>query len=52
MIVGLEQASIGGLDPEISRRTVKERLCVFAEPWDVEETDDMCRNPKDYNALL
>src|SRR6266566_3422957 len=47
-----EQASIGGLDPKISRGTAKERLYVPVEPWDVEETDDTCKNPKGYNALL
>ena len=52
MIVGFDEVSIGRLDLEISRGTVRERLCVFAEPRDVEETDDICRNPKGYNTLL
>ncbi len=52
VIVGPEQASIGGLDLETSRRTARERPCISAEPRDVEETDDIYRNPRGYNALL
>ncbi len=52
MIVIFEQASIDGLDFETSRGTVKERPYIFAEPRDVKETDDIYRNPKDYNVLL
>ncbi len=52
MIVGPKQTSIGGLNLETSRRTVKERLYVPAEPRDVEETDDIRKNPRGYNALL
>ena len=52
MIVGLEQVFIGGLDLETSRGTAKERPYMFAEPRDVEETSDMCRNLRGYNVLL
>ena len=52
MTVGPEQVSIGGLDPETSRGTAKERLRVITEPRDEEETDDLRRNPKGYNILL
>jgi len=52
VIVGLEQVPIGGLDPETFRGTVKERLRMFAEPRDMEETGDTRKNPKGYNALL
>src|SRR6266566_704383 len=52
MTVGLEQASISGLDPETSRGTVKKRPYVLAEPRDIEETDDMRRNLRGYNVLL
>ncbi len=47
-----EQAFIDGLDLETSRRTARERLHIPAEPWDKEETNDLHRNLKDYNALL
>ncbi len=50
--VGPKQASIGGLDLETSRGTARERPCMFAEPRDVEETDDTRKNLKGYNALL
>ena len=50
--IGPKQTSIGGLDPETSRGTARERPCVFAEPRDVEETDDTRKNPRGYNALL
>ncbi len=50
--IGPEQASIDGLNPETSRGTAKERPYIFAEPRDVEETDDTYRNPRGYNALL
>jgi len=50
--VGLEQAPINRLDPEISRRTVRKRPRILAEPQDIEETDDTHRNPKNYNVLL
>ncbi len=52
MIIRFEQASISGLDLETSRRTAKEKPYILAEPWDVEKTDDMYRNPKGYNVLL
>ena len=52
MTVGPEQASIGGLDLETSRRTARERLCVSVEPRDVEETDNTRKNPRGYNVLL
>jgi len=52
VIVGPEQASIDELNLETSQRTAKERLCVFIEPRDIEETDNMHRNPKSYNTLL
>ena len=46
------EALINGLDPETSRETVRERPYVPAEPRDVEETVDTCRNPRGYTALL
>src|SRR6266566_365979 len=46
------EAPIGGLNLETSRGTARERPCVFAEPRDVEETDDTRKNPRGYNALL
>ena len=52
MTVGPDETLIGGLDPETSRGTARERLYVPAEPRDVEETDNMYRNPRGYNALL
>ncbi len=52
MTIEPDEASIDGLDLETSRGTAKERFCVSVEPQDVEETDDMRRNPKGYNALL
>ena len=52
MTVGPEQASIGGLDPKTSRKTIRERPCIPVKPRDVEETDDTCKNPKGYNVLL
>ncbi len=52
MTIGSDKAPISGLDPETSRGTVRERPCVFAEPRDVEETDDTRRNLRGYNALL
>ncbi len=52
MTIKLEQASIGGLDFETSRGTARERPYMFAEPRDEEETDDLRRNLKGYNALL
>ncbi len=52
MTVRPKQASIGGLDPETSRRTAKERPYIPTEPRDIEKSDDTCKNPKDYNALL
>ncbi len=50
--VGPNEAPIGGLDPETSRETARERPYMPVEPRDMEETDDTHRNPKDYNALL
>jgi len=50
--VGSEQASIDGLDLEISRRTARERPYIFVEPWNMEETGDICRSPRGYNTLL
>ena len=52
VIVGPDEALIDGLDLETSRETARERPYVFAEPRDVEETDDTRRNPRGYNALL
>src|SRR6266566_6425914 len=52
MTVGSEQALIGGLDPETSRETAKERPRVPVEPQNVEKTSDTRRNPRGYNALL
>src|SRR6266699_5898475 len=52
MTIMPEQASIGGLDPETSRRPARERPYMPTEPRDIEETDDTHKNPKDYNALL
>jgi len=52
VIVEPNEAPIGRLDLETSRRTAKKRLCIPIELWDVEETDDTRRNPKDYNVLL
>ncbi len=50
--IEFNEAFIGGLNLEISRGTVKERFYMFAEPRNVEETGDTCRNPRGYNALL
>ena len=50
--VELDEASIGGLDLETFRTTARERLYMFVESRDVEETGDMCRNPRGYNVLL
>ncbi len=52
MTVGFDEAFIGGLDLETFRGTARERPCVLAELRDVEETDDMRRNPRGYNVLL
>ncbi len=52
MTIGLDEAPINGLDLETSRGTVKERLYIFVELRNIEETDDTYRNPKGYNALL
>ncbi len=52
MTVGFEQVFINGLDLEISRGTARERPRMFAEPRDMEETDDTRRNPRGYNILL
>jgi|SRR6266699_562605 len=52
MIIKPKQALINGLDLETFRRTTRERLRMFVEPRDMEETDDMHRNPKSYNTLL
>ena len=43
--IGLEQAFIDGLNPKISRGTAKERPRMFAEPRDVEETNNTRRKP-------
>jgi len=50
--IGLKQASINGLNPEISRGTARERPYMPAEPPNVEKTDNTHKNPRDYNALL
>ena len=50
--IGPEQTLINGLNLETSRGTVKKRLRILVEPQDIEETDDMRRNLKGYNALL
>jgi len=52
VIVGPEQASIGGLGLETSQGTARERPYVPVELRDIEETDDTYRNPKGYNTLL
>jgi len=52
VIIGPKQASIGRLDLKTSRRTARERPYIPVEPRDVKKTDDMCKNPKDYNVLL
>ena len=52
VIVGFEQASIDGLNLETSRETARERPYVPVKPRDEEETDDLRRNPRGYNALL
>ena len=52
VIVRSEQVLISGLNPEISRRTTRERLRVFVEPRDVEETGNTRINLRDYNILL
>ncbi len=52
IIIRPKQTFIDGLDPEISRGTARERPYIFAKPRDVEETDDTCKNPKNYNVLL
>ncbi len=52
VIVGFKQVLISGLDLETSRETAKKRLRMFTEPRNIEETGDMRRNLKGYNALL
>ncbi len=52
MIVEFDEVFISGLDFETFRKTVKKRFYVLVEPRDVEETDDMRRNPRGYNVLL
>ena len=52
MIVGPDEAPIGGLNLKTSRRTAKKRPYIPVEPRDVEEIDNTRRNPKGYNALL
>ncbi len=47
-----DEAPINGLDFETSRRTARKRPYIPIKPRNIEETDDMHRNPKDYNALL
>ena len=50
--VGPDEAPIGGLNPETSRGTVKERPRMPTESRDEVKMDDTRRNPKGYNALL
>ncbi len=52
MTVKPKQASIDGLNLETSQGTAKEKPYVPAEPRDIEETDNIYKNLKDYNALL
>src|SRR6266566_2517563 len=52
MTIRPKQASIGGLDPETSWGTARERPYVPVEPRDIKETDDTYKNPRGYNVLL
>ncbi len=52
MTIGPDEAPIGGLDLETSRKTARERPYMLAEPRDMEETDDTRRNSRGYNVLL
>ncbi len=52
VIVRPDEAPIGGLNLETSRRMARERLRIPAEPQDEVEMDDTCRNFKGYNTLL
>ncbi len=47
-----EQALISRLNLETSRGTAKEKLRILVKPRDIKKTDDIYRNPKDYNVLL
>jgi len=52
MTIGPDEAFIGGLDLETSRRTTKKRPYILAKLRDEVEMDNTCRNPKGYNILL